>query len=167
QRLIGRSLRAAVDLEKLGERTIWIDCDVIQADGGTRTASITGAFVALVLALNTLKNDEKIDELPIKHFISAISVGVLENDLVVLDLDYEEDFSAKVDMNIIMNDNNEYIEIQGNGEEATFSPDQLQRMLSLATEGTKQLFDKQKEVLGDMLSNNEAVTDEESDVEEL
>src|SRR5699024_4495387 len=111
QRLIGRSLRAAVDLEKLGERTIWIDCDVIQADGGTRTASITGAFVALVLALNTLKNDEKIDELPIKHFISAISVGVLENDLVVLDLDYEEDFSAKVDMNIIMNDNNEYIEI--------------------------------------------------------
>src|SRR5690554_2617076 len=101
QRLIGRALRSAIDLEKLGERTIWIDCDVIQADGGTRTASITGAFIALIDALHILKNEEKIESIPIKNYLAAISVGVVNGE-PVLDLNYQEDFNAKTDMNVIM-----------------------------------------------------------------
>src|SRR5690625_524036 len=121
QRLIGRALRSVVDLEALGERTIWIDCDVIQADGGTRTASITGAFVALVLACQKLVDEEIIERLPIIDYLGAVSVGVLADGEVVLDLNYEEDSTANVDMNVVMTGAGEYVEIQGTGEETTFS----------------------------------------------
>jgi len=150
QRLIGRALRTVVDLDMIGERTIWIDCDVIQADGGTRTASITGAFVAMVLACNKLIEDEKITEFPITDFLAAISVGVLENEEVAIDLDYEQDFQAKVDMNVVMTGNGEFVEIQGTGEEATFSYSELEKMLSGANQGIKQLFEYQKDILGDI-----------------
>ena len=148
QRLIGRSLRAVVDLDAIGERTIWIDCDVIQADGGTRTASITGAFVALALACDTLFQDGVIDTFPITDFLGAISTGVMNEGDAVLDLDYEKDFAAAVDMNVVMTGNGEFVEIQGTGEEATFSYQQLQTMLKLAQEGIEALFLKQKAVLG-------------------
>lgn len=149
KRLIGRSLRSVIDLEKLGERTIWIDCDVIQADGGTRTASITGAFVALVDALNKLYQDKMIPNIPLKSFVSAISVGIVEDNRI-LDLCYAEDSTAKVDMNVIMTDKSEFIEIQGTGEEAPFSREDLDELLSLAEKGNKELVEKQKEVLGDI-----------------
>src|SRR5699024_9101966 len=135
QRLIGRALRSVVDLELIGERTIWIDCDVIQADGGTRTASITGAFVAMVLACGTLIDNEKISQLPISDFLAAISVGVLPDGEIALDLDYEKDFAANVDMNIVMTGEGEFVEIQGTGEEATFSYDELELMLEQAKFG--------------------------------
>lgn len=166
QRLIGRALRAVVDLEHLGERTIWIDCDVIQADGGTRTASITGAFVALVLALNQLVEAEEIDEIPVKHLLSAVSVGVLEDDSVVLDLDYEEDFAAKVDMNFVMTDDGKFVEVQGSGEEATFSTEELQNMIQLAQIGAKNLFQMQQEVLGDVLDRFMTEASDSKEVEE-
>ncbi|MBM7541832.1 ribonuclease PH [Amphibacillus cookii] len=149
QRLIGRALRAVVDLDKLGERTIWIDCDVIQADGGTRTASITGAFVAMVYALGKLKDQEILNEMPITDYLAAISVGIMPNGEAVLDLEYVEDAEANVDMNIVMTGAGEFVEIQGTGEEATFTPNQLQQMLDLANQGMKQIFSMQKEALSD------------------
>lgn len=149
QRLIGRALRSVVDLEKVGERTIWIDCDVIQADGGTRTASITGAFVALVDAINMLVEGGILQDFPIKGFVSAISVGIV-GDQHLLDLPYEEDYKAKVDMNIVMTDKGEFIEVQGTGEEAPFSKDDLMELLSLAEKGNKELIKLQKEILGEV-----------------
>lgn len=149
QRLIGRSLRGVIDLELIGERTIWIDCDVIQADGGTRTASITGGFVALVDALNWLYEKDEIKEIPISNFVSAVSVGVVDDHLL-LDLCYEEDHRALVDMNVVMTDDNRFVEIQGTGEGSTFSKDELYELLNLAEKGNNLLIIKQKEVLGDI-----------------
>jgi len=147
QRLIGRSLRSVVDLNGFGERTLWIDCDVIQADGGTRTAAITGSFVAMVQAFNKLKDENLIDKIPVKNFVSAISVGVV-NEENLLDLCYEEDKNAKVDMNIVMTNREEFIEIQGTGEESPFSMGELMNLLDLAKKGCNDLFDIQKNVLG-------------------
>ncbi|MEQ9566862.1 MAG: ribonuclease PH [Pseudomonadales bacterium] len=146
QRLIGRSLRAALDMEKLGERTIHIDCDVIQADGGTRTASITGACVALVDALNGLERNKELMESPLKSFMAAVSVGVFEGE-VVLDLDYLEDSTAGTDMNVVMNDQGGFIEIQGTAEDGTYSPEELQSMLKMATQGIAEIIKIQKMAL--------------------
>lgn len=151
QRLIGRALRAVVDLEKIGERTVWIDCDVIQADGGTRTASITGAFVATVLAFGKLLESRTIKKMPITDYLCAISVGILADGQEILDLNYEEDYQALVDMNVVMTGSGEFVEIQGTGEEATFSTRQLQAMLQLAEEGLKQVIEKQKNALGELV----------------
>ncbi len=148
-RLIGRALRSVVDLELLGEKTIWIDCDVIQADGGTRTASITGSFIAMVDACNKLINENKLSEMPIKSFIAATSVGVINEELR-LDLDYEEDSQAKVDMNIVMTCGGKYVEIQGTGEEAQFDEEELAVLLKLGKQGITQLISLQKECLGDI-----------------
>ena len=145
QRLIGRALRSVVDLEKLGEKTIWIDCDVIQADGGTRTASITGAFVALADALS--KNYK--GKLPLKGYLSAVSVGVIDDE-VLLDLCYEEDFKAKVDMNIVMTDSGEFVELQGTGEDSPFTLDELNELIRLGQKGSLELIEKQKEALGEV-----------------
>ncbi|MBO8177306.1 MAG: ribonuclease PH [Bacillus sp. (in: Bacteria)] len=150
QRLIGRALRAVVDLEAIGERTVWIDCDVIQADGGTRTASITGAFVAMTMALHKLQEEKELEKFPIKDYLAATSVGVLKELGVVLDLNYEEDSQAEVDMNIIMTGAGEFVELQGTGEEATFTFAQLQQMLDAAQQGISQLIQIQKETLGDI-----------------
>lgn len=147
QRLIGRSLRSVVDLAALGERTILLDCDVIQADGGTRTASITGAFVALVDALNRMKEEGLLERVPVVDFVAATSVGKLK-DQIVLDLCYEEDFAAEVDMNVVMTGSGRFVEIQGTGEEATFSRLEMENMLEIAAQGIRQLIDYQKEVLG-------------------
>ncbi|MDO3651711.1 ribonuclease PH [Bacillus subtilis] len=151
QRLIGRALRAVVDLEKLGERTIWIDCDVIQADGGTRTASITGAFLAMAIAIGKLIKAGTIKTNPITDFLAAISVGIDKEQGILLDLNYEEDSSAEVDMNFIMTGSGRFVELQGTGEEATFSREDLNGLLGLAEKGIQELIDKQKEVLGDSL----------------
>lgn len=151
QRLIGRSLRSVVDLSLLGERTLWIDCDVIQADGGTRTASITGSFVAMVDALKKLKDKSLIEKVPVKAFVSAVSVGIVDNE-EILDLCYEEDSGALVDMNIVMTDKGEFVEIQGTGEEATFTYNQLTDLISLAAKGCKELYEIQKSALGEELS---------------
>lgn len=148
QRLIGRALRSVVDLKSLGENTIWIDCDVIQADGGTRTASITGAFIALVDAVNVLCERNGITTYPIKNFVSAVSVGVLEEE-VILDLCYEEDSKAIVDMNIVMTDTGKFIEIQGTGEEAPFSREELNKLLSIAEKGLMEIVEIQKSILGE------------------
>lgn len=147
QRLIGRALRSVVDMDSMGERSIWIDCDVIQADGGTRTASITGAYVALVLAFRKLVKEGVLDEIPVKGWISAISVGIIDGE-IRLDLPYEEDSRAEVDMNIVMNDKGEFVEIQGTAENGTFSGEQLQQMLKFAEKGCNELIALQKEVLG-------------------
>lgn len=147
QRLIGRSLRAAVDLEMLGEHTITIDCDVLQADGGTRTASITGACVALVDALNHMLRTNMVKTNPLKHMIAAISVGIYQGS-PVLDLDYAEDSTAETDMNIIMDENKGIIELQGTAEGATFSAEELSEMMSLAQQGISELVDYQKQALG-------------------
>jgi len=146
QRLIGRSLRSVIDLKKLGERTIWIDCDVIQADGGTRTASITGGFVALALAINKLMETGLISESPIREYVAAISVGIKDG-YALLDLCYEEDSSAHVDMNLIMTENGKFIEVQGTGEEAPFSKDELFKLLDLGEAGVRSLIAYQKEIL--------------------
>ena len=146
QRLIGRSLRAAVDLEALGERTIILDCDVIQADGGTRTTAINGAFIALKKAVNTLLDDRNIDSDPIKKFIGAISVGIYKNE-VIMDLNYNEDSQADTDMNVVMNENNEFIEIQGTAENESFNNDQLALMLNYAKKGIKEITLHQKQLL--------------------
>ncbi|MEC1580522.1 ribonuclease PH [Bacillus subtilis] len=151
QRLIGRALRAVVDLEKLGERTIWIDCDVIQADGGTRTASVTGAFLAMAIAIGKLIKAGTIKTNPITDFLAAISVGIDKEQGILLDLNYEEDSSAEVDMNVIMTGSGRFVELQGTGEEATFSREDLNGLLGLAEKGIQELIDKQKEVLGDSL----------------
>lgn len=148
QRLIGRALRSVVDLSKIGERTIWIDCDVIQADGGTRTASITGAYVAMVIALHQLVEKKVLKGLPVTDFLAAISVGVLPDGQEVLDLNYQEDSTADVDMNIVMTGQGEFVELQGTGEEATFSVQQLQAMLALGEQGIHELINQQKEILG-------------------
>jgi len=143
QRLIGRSLRAAVDLKALGERTIILDCDVIQADGGTRTTAINGAFIALSRAVNSLTNDRKIDSAPIRKFLGAISVGIYKNE-VIMDLNYNEDSQADTDMNIVMTEDNEFIEIQGTAENGSFSSDQLALMLNYAKKGIKEITSHQK-----------------------
>ena len=148
QRLIGRSLRAAVDLGKLGENTITIDCDVIQADGGTRTASITGALVALVDALNYLQREKLITEDPLLEMIASVSVGVYQG-VPVLDLDYPEDFAADTDMNVIMGESGGFIEVQGTAEGATFAREELNSMLDLASAGILELIDKQREALAE------------------
>lgn len=175
QRLIGRALRSIIDLEVLGERTVWIDCDVIQADGGTRTASITGAFVALVLACNKLVEEGVLEQLPITDFLAAISVGVLENGELALDLNFEQDSSASVDMNVVMTGSGEFVEIQGTGEETTFTHEQLEGMLNLAKSGIEQLIEVQKEALGtiaekigpiDKTEKNMTDEQEESKIEE-
>lgn len=150
QRLIGRALRAVVDLDKIGERTIWVDCDVIQADGGTRTASITGAFVAVVLALGKLLEQEAIEEMPITDYLGAISVGILPDGEAVLDLEYVEDSEAKVDMNIVMTGKNEFVELQGTGEESSFSYQELEKMLELGKKGIEEIFQIQKDALGEL-----------------
>lgn len=151
QRLIGRALRSVVDLNKLGEKTIWIDCDVIQADGGTRTASITGAFVALVDAINSMDSVNRFECYPIKNFVAAISVGIVDDE-ILLDLCYEEDSNAKVDMNIVMTELNQYVEIQGTGEENPFTKDEMFQLLGLAEEGINKLISLQKQALGDAAS---------------
>ncbi|MFA9558645.1 ribonuclease PH [Evansella sp. AB-rgal1] len=148
QRLIGRALRSVVDLKALGEKTVWIDCDVIQADGGTRTASVTGAFVAMAMALNKLVETKAISKYPIKNNLAAISVGVDEKEGAILDLNYVEDSKANVDMNVIMTSDGEYVELQGTGEESTFSRSQLNEMLDLAEKGIKELFVLQQEAIG-------------------
>lgn len=147
QRLIGRAIRSVVDLDKIGERTIWIDCDVIQADGGTRTASITGAYVAVVDALYKLYSSKKIKTMPVNRFVSAISVGIVEGNHL-LDLCYDEDSKAQVDMNIIMTNEGEFIEVQGTGEENPFSREDLNKLLELGEKGNKLLIEAQKEALG-------------------
>ncbi len=147
QRLIGRSLRAAIDLEKLGPRTIWIDCDVLQADGGTRTAAITGAFVALELAIRKLIADGKLTASPLLNPVAAVSVGIVGGQPMV-DLCYVEDVAAAVDMNLVMNAAGEFIELQGSGEESTFSEAQLAAMLALGKEGVQQLLALQRAALG-------------------
>ncbi|TFJ93963.1 ribonuclease PH [Lentibacillus salicampi] len=149
QRLIGRSLRSVVDLKQIGERTVWVDCDVIQADGGTRTASITGAFVAVVLAFNQLLQAKTIKKMPVTDFLAAISVGISPEGRELLDLDYKEDSEAAVDMNVVMTGTGEFIEIQGTGEEATFTQNQLHRMLDLANNGLQDLNAIQKTILGE------------------
>ena len=147
QRLIGRSLRAIIDLDKMGERTIWVDCDVLQADGGTRTASITGAYVALVDAINFMLAEGKLKESPLKGFMAATSVGIVDG-TPMLDLCYEEDFEAQVDMNIAMTEVGEIIEIQGTAEEHPFSRDELDQLYDLAEKGILELIEEQKLALG-------------------
>ncbi|MDF2700514.1 MAG: ribonuclease [Haloplasmataceae bacterium] len=149
QRLVGRALRSVVDLYKLGERSIIIDCDVIQADGGTRTASITGGFVAMKIAIDKLIKAGTIKENPIKEYLAAISVGINEGE-IILDLEYEEDSNAQVDMNVVLTESGKYVEIQGTGEEATFDEAQLAGMLALAKKGIKELIEVQKEALGEL-----------------
>ena len=147
QRLIGRSLRAAIDLEKVGPRTIWIDCDVLQADGGTRTAAITGAFVALSLAVKKLMDEGKVQHNPLLNPVAAVSAGIV-NGLPLLDLSYTEDVAAAVDMNLVMNAAGEFIELQGNGEEATFSEAELAALLQLGKSGIRRLLELQQAALG-------------------
>ena len=149
QRLIGRSLRAVVDLNALGERTIWLDCDVIQADGGTRTASITGAFIALADALHKLKEQGAISRMPVTDFIAATSVGRLAGE-IILDLCYEEDSAAEVDMNIVMTGSGRFVEVQGTGEEASFTRQEMDAMIDLASRGISSLIFSQKEALGEI-----------------
>ncbi|MDD3250358.1 MAG: ribonuclease PH [Smithellaceae bacterium] len=151
QRLIGRSLRAVTNLNAFGERTIYIDCDVIQADGGTRTASITGAFVALVHLFQDMKQRGIIREIPIADFVSAVSVGMVENQ-ILLDLEYEEDSRADVDMNFVMTGAGLFIEVQGTAEHAPFGKDQLDAMTALAADGIRQIIACQKEITGDWRS---------------
>jgi len=146
QRLIGRAMRAAVDLEKLGERTIWIDCDVLQADGGTRTAAITGAFVALSIAVRRLIAAGKLAENPILHAVAAVSTGIVHGQ-PLLDLCYTEDVAAAVDFNLVMNSAGEFIELQGSGEEATFSEKQLNDLLALGKSGIRDLLTTQEKAL--------------------
>ncbi|MDP6231855.1 MAG: ribonuclease PH [Nitrospinaceae bacterium] len=149
QRLIGRSLRSIIDLEKLGERTVWIDCDVIQADGGTRCASITGAFIALMLAMKKLKKEKAIKEIPVRDYVAAISVGIVGGKNC-LDLDYDEDSGADVDMNIIKTGNGGFVEIQGTAEREPFTDKQMKEMLALADKGIKELVAIQKKAVGNL-----------------
>ncbi|NWL88866.1 MULTISPECIES: ribonuclease PH [unclassified Paenibacillus] len=147
QRLIGRSLRSVVDLHALGERSVTVDCDVIQADGGTRTASITGAFVAMAFAINKLVQKHNLPVFPIKDFLAAVSVGIVGENMV-LDLEYEEDSKAKVDMNVVMTGQGQFVEVQGTGEESPFSRRELDQMLALAEQGINEMVMQQQEVLG-------------------
>lgn len=147
QRLIGRSLRSVVDLHSLGERTIWLDCDVIQADGGTRTAAISGAFVALAEALFHLKEKEQLERLPLHDYLSAVSVGLYKN-VPMLDLAFEEDSGAGVDMNVVMTAAGKLVEVQGSAEDKPFSREQMDELIDLASAGVKEITAHQKEVLG-------------------
>jgi ribonuclease PH len=146
QRLIGRSLRAAIDLQRLGERTIWIDCDVIQADGGTRTASITGAFVALGLALEKLVEAGTLTAAPLRDFVAAVSVGIVDGE-ILLDLCYEEDSRADVDMNFVMTAGHKLVEVQATAEHQVFDDAQLAKMIAYAKQGVQSLIAKQQAVL--------------------
>ena len=146
QRLIGRSLRAAVDMDRLGEITLNVDCDVIQADGGTRTASITGAYVALCHALKTVRESGKLDVVPVEAAVAAVSVGIVDGE-PLLDLCYEEDSSAAVDFNVVMTDRSEFVEVQGTAEESAFTRTQLNDMMTLAESGISQLIAIQREAI--------------------
>jgi ribonuclease PH len=146
QRLIGRAMRAAIDLEAVGQRTIWVDCDVLQADGGTRTAAITGAYVALSLAVKKLMTEGKLAKNPISHGVAAVSVGIV-NGQPLLDLCYTEDVAATVDMNLVMNSSDQFIEVQGTGEEACFSQTELDGLLAFGKTGIKQLLTAQNAAL--------------------
>jgi ribonuclease PH len=147
QRLIGRAMRAAIDLEKLGPRTIWVDCDVLQADGGTRTAAISGAYVALSLAINKMIADGKLTESPMLGGVAAVSVGIVDKK-PLLDLCYVEDAAAEVDMNLVMNAGGQFIELQGTGEQSTFSEVQLAELLAFGKKGIRELLAAQKAALG-------------------
>lgn len=146
QRLIGRSMRAVIELEKLGERSIWMDCDVLQGDGGTRTASITGSFIALVDALLTLKKKKAITDLPVKDYVSAVSVGIIDGE-PCLDLNYEEDSKAEVDMNIVMTGTKMLVEVQGTAEKNPFSKKGLDKLVLLAEKGIAELTNLQRKIL--------------------
>lgn len=150
QRLIGRALRSIIDLDKIGERTIWVDCDVIQADGGTRTASITGGFIALVESLRSAKERGIISEIPVNKYLAAISVGILEGELI-LDLNYYEDSRAEVDMNVVMSSEGNLIEVQGTAEKGSFTEEELQNMLSLAKKGIDELVKLERNILKHIL----------------
>ena len=152
QRLIGRSLRSVTNMAALGERTIWMDCDVIQADGGTRTASITGAFVALALALETMKKRGKIGAIPLSDYVAAISVGIVDQE-PLLDLAYDDDSRADVDMNIVKTGNGRFIEVQGTAEGSPFDRDALGTLLDLADLGIRQLIEKQKAIVGHLVKS--------------
>lgn len=147
QRLIGRALRSVVNLEELGENTIFIDCDVIQADGGTRTASITGSFVALVDAINKMMSEGKIKKMPIQNYVAAVSVGIKDGE-IILDLNYAEDSTCQVDMNIVMTEKGDLVEIQGTGEEKPFTRQEMEEMIRIGEKGIMELIDIQKESLG-------------------
>ena len=146
QRLIGRALRAVTDLEKLGDRSVWLDCDVLQADGGTRTAAITGASVALVLALRKLKKDGAIEEIPVDSHVAAVSVGLLDG-TPLLDLCDDEDSKAAVDMNVVMTDKGQFVEVQGTGEDSPFTQKQLSGLLKLGSKGIEELIAIQEAAL--------------------
>ena len=146
QRLIGRALRSVVDLKALGEKTLWVDCDVIQADGGTRTTSITGAFIAMIDAVNKLHKEKPFKVYPIRNFVAATSVGIVNNEKII-DLCYEEDSNAKVDMNVIVTDEGEFVEVQGTGEEAPMKRSELNELLDLGEKGIKQMIALQKNAL--------------------
>jgi ribonuclease PH len=150
QRLIGRSMRSVVRMNELGERTIWIDCDVIQADGGTRTASITGAFVAMVLALDKMKQQDMLRAVPVNDYVAATSVGIVGG-MPLLDLAYEEDSKADVDMNVVKTGDGRFIEVQGTAESDPFGRDALDGLLELANRGISQLVAKQREIVGNIL----------------
>src|SRR5689334_1541891 len=150
QRLIGRSLRAVVDLEKLGSRTMWVDCDVLQADGGTRTAAITGASLAVALACRRLANDKKVSEPPVRKLVAAVSAGVL-NGQAVVDLNYEEDKAVTVDFNLVATEDGDFVEVQGAGEEATFSQVEMDQMLGLSRKAIADLISAQRAVLARLL----------------
>lgn len=150
QRLVGRSLRAAVDMKALGERTINIDCDVLQGDGGTRTASVTGGFVALALACRKLVEEGYLGSTPIRHFVTGVSAGIVDEQ-ALLDLQYSEDSRAQVDLNCIMNEQGEIIEIQGTGEGRAFTVTEQQELVALCAKGNRELIAKQKEIVGDIL----------------
>ncbi len=146
QRLIGRALRSVVDLSALGERTVWIDCDVIQADGGTRTAAISGSYVALYQALRSLVSTKKLPELPVTDYLAAISVGIVGEE-VMLDLSFREDSNAEVDMNVVMTGSGNFVEIQGTAEGRPFTPEQMESMLGAAKQGIREIIDYQKSLL--------------------
>ncbi|MGB2783811.1 MAG: ribonuclease PH [Atribacterota bacterium] len=149
QRLIGRSLRSVVDLIELGERTIWIDCDVVQADGGTRTAAIIGSFIALFDAINYLMAEGQIIDTPVKDYVGAISAGIVDGEML-LDLNFEEDSHAQVDLNMVMTEKGEIIEIQGTAEGKPFSERNLQELIKLAEAGIKKIIEKEKSILGEI-----------------
>jgi ribonuclease PH len=150
QRLIGRSLRAVVDLEKLGPRTIWVDCDVLQADGGTRTAAITGASLAVAVACRKFAKEKKLDSPPVQKLVAAVSAGILNGNAVV-DLNYEEDKVVTVDFNLVATEDGEFVEVQGSGEEATFAQSQLDEMLALGRKGIAELIAAQRTVLARLM----------------
>ena len=150
QRMIGRSLRAVTDLRAFGEKTIYLDCDVIQADGGTRTASVTGAFVALVGLFEQLKQDGVVQTIPVRDYLSAVSVGIVDQQ-VMLDLEYEEDSRADVDMNFVMTGSGHFIEMQGTAEKIPFSREQMAQMTDMAERGIRQIIERQKEIVGGLI----------------